>query len=97
MSKRRVKKIDVFKTSLISAIIFFFVSLVMIIPMMLIMGVAGGYSRMPGLAFGSLLMIFMPIIYAVMSFIMTAIWCWIYNLVAKQIGGIEIEIEVVDE
>lgn len=42
-------------------------------------------------------MIFMPIIYAVMAFLMTALWCWMYNVVAKRIGGIEIEVEVMEE
>ena len=43
------------------------------------------------------LFLLMPIMYAIMGFLMTALWCWIYNMVAKRIGGIEIEVEVMDE
>lgn len=97
MSKRKVKKIGVLQTSLISAIIFFFLSLILVVPMILIMGIAGVFSDNMGFASGGLIMIFMPIIYAVMAFLMTALWCWMYNVVAKRIGGIEIEVEVMEE
>ena len=97
MAKRRVKKIDVFQTSLISAIVLFFVSLILIIPMGLFMGVAGGFSDIPGFAFsGVAFIIFAPFLYGVMGFISTAIWCAIYNRVAKRFGGIEMEIEIVE-
>lgn len=97
MSKKRVKKIGVLQTSLISAIIFFFLSLILVVPMILIMGIAGVFSDNMGFAFGGLLMIFMPIMYAIMAFLMTALWCWMYNVVAKRLGGIEIEVEVMED
>jgi len=28
--------------------------------------------------------------------LMTALWCWLYNVIAKKIGGIEIEVEVIE-
>ncbi len=94
MTRTRVKKIGILQTSLISAIIFFILSLFLVLPMMLITGIAGGFSDNPGFASGGLIMVFMPIIYAIIGFLMTALWCWIYNAVAKRIGGIEIELEV---
>ena len=39
----------------------------------------------------------MPIIYGIMGFLMTALWCWIYNVIAKRIGGIEVELETMEE
>lgn len=97
MTKRKVKRIGVFQTSLIAAIIYFFLALIIVVPMMLIMGFAGGFSDIPGFAFGGVLMIFMPILYAVIGFLMTALMCWMYNVIAKRIGGIEIEVEVMEE
>jgi len=29
--------------------------------------------------------------------LMTAFWCWLYNVIAKKIGGIEIEFEAMEE
>jgi hypothetical protein len=97
MSKRRVKKIGVLQTSIVSAIIFFILSLIMVVPMMLVMGIAGVFSDNMGFAFGGVFMIFMPIMYAVIGFLVTALWCWMYNVVAKWIGGIEIEVEVIED
>jgi ABC-type sugar transport system permease subunit len=97
MTKKRVKKIGILQTSLISAIIFFFLSLILVVPIMLIMGIAGGFSDNMGFAFGGLLLMFMPIMYAIMGFLMTAFWCWLYNVIAKKIGGIEIEFEAMEE
>jgi hypothetical protein len=33
-----------------------------------------------------------PVLYAVVAFIFTAIFCWLYNEVARRIGGVEIEL-----
>jgi uncharacterized membrane protein (DUF485 family) len=35
----------------------------------------------------------MPILYAVMGFIMGVIGAWFYNVIAKWIGGIQVEVE----
>src|SRR5690606_14123770 len=95
----------VLQTSLISAIITFCLTLVIIIPIALIMGVTGGifggssgdFSDTMGVALGGLLTIFLPVIYGISAFLMTALWCWIYNLIAPKIGGIEIEVEIIEE
>ena len=36
--------------------------------------------------------IFIPILYAIVSFVMVAFLCWLYNEVAKHIGGIAFEL-----
>jgi hypothetical protein len=35
----------------------------------------------------------MPVIYAVMGFVFGVLGAWVYNLIAKWIGGIEVEVE----
>ena len=45
------------------------------------------------MAMGAGAAIFAPIIYAVMGFIIGVIGAFIYNLVAKWVGGIEVEVE----
>ena len=35
---------------------------------------------------------FVPILYGIGGFILTAIFCWIYNRVARRMGGIAIEL-----
>jgi len=33
-----------------------------------------------------------PILYGVGSFLVTAVMCWVYNLVAARLGGVELEL-----
>jgi hypothetical protein len=52
-------------------------------------GAAGAISGAVLLAFG----IFAPFLYGGMGFVFGAIGAWIYNLIAKRLGGIEIQLE----
>jgi hypothetical protein len=45
------------------------------------------------MAMGAGAALFAPILYAVMGFIIGVIGAFIYNLVAKWVGGIEVEVE----
>ncbi len=40
-----------------------------------------------------LMLVALPLLYVVMGFFLGIICAWLYNLVAKRIGGIEIELE----
>ena len=42
---------------------------------------------------GWMLVIILPIAYGIMGFVVGAVGAFIYNLVAKMIGGIEVELE----
>ena len=50
-------------------------------------------QRVGVMAFGAGFAIFVPVIYAVMGFVSGALGAVIYNLVAKWVGGIEVEVE----
>jgi len=41
------------------------------------------------------LAVLMPVFYAVLGFVMGAIWAFVYNLAADSIGGLELEFETV--
>lgn len=43
-------------------------------------------------AFALAAVIVFPALYAVMGFVSGALFAWIYNIVAKRVGGIEIEL-----
>ncbi|MBU5688635.1 MAG: hypothetical protein KQA41_00190 [Candidatus Aenigmarchaeota archaeon] len=38
-------------------------------------------------------LIFLPLLYALIGFISGAIWAFLYNLISKFTGGVEVEIE----
>ena len=52
-------------------------------------GAMGAISGAALLAFG----ILAPFLYGAMGFVFGAIGAWIYNLIAKRLGGIEIQLE----
>jgi hypothetical protein len=51
-----------------------------------------GISSEMGFLFGPVAIIILPIVYAIMGFITGLIGAWIYNLAAKWVGGIEIDL-----
>ena len=57
------------------------------------MGVPDMYSGDPFLSMGYLIILVLPIFYAIIGFIVGAISALLYNLVAKLVGGIDIEFE----
>ena len=69
----------------------------LIIPFFLLMTAFASHmpaqQRIGVLAFGTGFAIFVPVIYAVLGFIVGVVGAWVYNLVAKWIGGIEVEVE----
>ena len=50
-----------------------------------------GPSQMMGAAFGIGAIIFLPVFYGGLGFLMTLLMAWLYNVVAGMVGGIEIE------
>jgi hypothetical protein len=73
---------------------------VIILPFFLLFGAIAGAAAaahgghaLPGvLGFGAVFTIMIPIFYGVMGFVGGIIGAFIYNLVAKWIGGIEVEV-----
>lgn len=54
---------------------------------------SSGKAAMTSLFLGVGMCIAMPVFYAVMGFLIGVIGAWIYNLLAKWIGGIQFEVE----
>ena len=52
---------------------------------------APSFPLMLGMGMGFLL--FLPVLYAAMGFVFGVISAWLYNLLAKWIGGLEVEFE----
>jgi len=89
---RRIKKFGVFQTAKVAAIIYFFISLVIILPFLFIASMLG-MGDLSGMAIGGVFYIILPFIYSIFAFIFTAIGCLVYNLVAGWTGGIEVELD----
>ncbi|MEO8001990.1 MAG: hypothetical protein ABI644_08940 [Arenimonas sp.] len=82
--KKQIVRIAPVQTAKVVAVLYFVVS----IPFIAIMAISLMFTPKgsgPGLAF----MIAIPFLYLVFGFIFTALAAWIYNQVAKYVGGIE--------
>ena len=93
----QIKSFGVLQTAKFAAVMYFILTAIFMIPFALIVLVAGsaigGEGGFFGGLFGGVFMIFMPIVYGVLGFVFVAIVCLLYNVIAKFVGGIEIELE----
>lgn len=96
----RVKRFDVLSVAKISGLCYGAIG-VLIAPFFLLIGMLGGQaareagSGIPGMGamFGVGMAVAAPVMYGVMGFVMGALGAFIYNLISKWIGGIEVELE----
>jgi hypothetical protein len=105
---QRIKSVGVLSCAKMMGILYGSMGL-LFIPFALIAGLAsmamqqsnsaGGGAVMGGAAIGGAAMLVLgilaPFLYGAMGFVFGAIGAWIYNLIAKRLGGIEIQLEAV--
>lgn len=95
-TKRRIKRIAPLQLGKMLAILYGIMGLLFIPFLLLVTAFA---SQMPGqqrvgfMALGAGFAVFFPLIYAAMGFVFGVLGALIYNLVAKWVGGIEVEVE----
>jgi hypothetical protein len=80
--KTQIVRISKLQTAKVMALLYLVISL----PLMLFMVAPSLYMHQP-IQWGMLL--WMPVMYAVMGFVFTFLGSWIYNGVASKFGGIE--------
>jgi hypothetical protein len=97
---RKIKKFEPLSVMRISAICYGALGLVegafvSVIFLVFPMGVAGGQQlpRWMGLLFGGLSIVFLPIVFGLMGAIMGGLGAVIYNVSARYVGGIAVEVE----
>ncbi len=84
----QIKRIRVWQTARVAAIFYLILTALLFIPLglaVLLIGKSQGKSV--------LFFIFAPLLYCALGFIFVALSCAIYNLIARRMGGIEIEFD----
>ena len=95
MSKQ-LSRIAPWQAGKLFAVMYFFLSLVFVIPMILITAVAP-MPVGPGIHFGVGALLLLPFMYALAGLIFVPLGCWLYNIAAKFVGGLQITVtEIVD-
>jgi hypothetical protein len=69
------------------AIIYFIIALVLV-PILYLASRSGRGEPLPGV-----LLVLGPFLYGVLSYVFTAIGCWLYNIVAAWVGGVALTLE----
>ncbi len=105
MNKLRIRKLGVLSVAKMYAVIMLVISLIIAVPyglIVIIFSLIGAGSTRGDAAFmvggggvvmGIIMMIFIPIFYAVIGFVFGAIGALVYNVFAGIVGGVEIEVE----
>jgi hypothetical protein len=93
---KRISRIAPWSAGRLFAVIYFFLSLLFVIPMALIWTIAPipAASKPP---FGPGMLVIFPFLYAGAGLLFVALACAIYNLAAKFVGGVEISVVDVPE
>jgi hypothetical protein len=105
MNRLRIRKLGVLSVAKIQSLVMLVVSLLISIPYGLIIivyslfgaSMVGGNASYAvgggGVVVGILVMVGLPIFYAIIGFIFGAISALVYNLFSGIVGGVEIEVE----
>ena len=90
-----IKSVGVLSVAKIMGVLYFALGLIFV-PIFLLAGAgmmaAGREATFSGIM-GLVLAIMMPVLYGGMGFVMGAIMAFLYNLVAKWLGGIEVQVQ----
>ncbi len=90
----QVIRISPLQAAKVSAVIYFIMGALFALPMALLTMFAGApEGAEQSSSFNLIFIVMMPFAYALMGFILVPIGCWIYNLVAGWVGGIEITLK----
>ena len=84
---RQIKSINVMQTAKVMGAVYFVLGLA--VALFVILPVSMARRGQPGRFFMAALA---PFIYGALVFVLSAFLCWVYNLVAERLGGIEVEV-----
>ena len=95
MSKQ-LSRIAPWQAGKLFAVLYFFLSLIFVIPMILIAAIAPTPMG-TGFHFSVGVLLIFPFMYALVALIFVPLACWFYNIAAKFVGGLEVTVtDIVD-
>lgn len=93
----RIRRFAVLRTATTLAVIYAIIALIFAIPFAVILSVGqvtitDATGRTTSMTVSPLLVLILPLLYAILGWIFTAIACLVYNLAARFTGGIGVEV-----
>jgi hypothetical protein len=92
----RITRFNVIKTSNVVAVVYMLIVAIFIVPFLLLglfFGATGGSQAQQVLGGGLIFAVVAILGYGLLGWVFTAIACLIYNLAARWVGGIEVQVE----
>ncbi len=83
--KKTITRIDPLSAAKVMALLYFIISIPLVAIMAIVSMFAPGQNHVGGL----LMIIILPVMYGVFGFIFTLIGAWLYNVIAKVVGGVQ--------
>jgi hypothetical protein len=87
---KQLTRIAPWQAGKLFAFIYFVLSIVLVIPLALLSSAVP--SNVPGPHFGVAFFIAIPFLYAICGLIFVPLGCWIYNVAARFMGGLEVTV-----
>ncbi len=89
---QQIKSFGILQTAKFAGVLYVVMTAIFAIPSGIVGALVAVIAGKPeGLI--SLLFIVLPIFYGIFGFLMVALMCWLYNVVAARMGGVEIELQ----
>lgn len=94
----RIRRFGIIRTANLAAIVYALVTLLFLVPIALILLAAGSVEftdslgRTARIELSPVWLIVIPLVYAIVGWLITALFCLMYNLAAAITGGIEMEL-----
>jgi succinate dehydrogenase hydrophobic anchor subunit len=85
-----IKKFAVFQNAKVFSILYFVLGVIVLVPLSILVLSQGGRTK-EGVPWWFLMLT--PVIYAILTFIIMAFICIVYNALAKKIGGFSFELK----
>ena len=86
--KKQITHISVVQTSKVVALLYAIMSLIYTIIGVFMVAFGSKPIKIMGMVY-----VFMPILMLILGFLLMLLCCWLYNVVAKRVGGIEFTVE----
>ena len=96
--KFRIRRFGVVSTANVAALIYLLITLVFVIPFALILAAApvtttDGFGNTTSVSISPVFLLLIPLLYAGIGWVFTALFCLIYNLAARFTGGAEFQLD----
>lgn len=94
----RVRRIGVVRTATVASVVYLLITLIILLPFVLVLATAGPITitdttgRTTTFELSPFVFLLLPFVYALIGWVLTALFCLIYNLAAAITGGAELEL-----